>query len=348
MSGPLGAFTLLAVGLLPVLCFLVVLISLDSFKLVRLRTVLGLLALGALTAAASLFVNRALAGALELDATRLARYVSPFVEESLKGAIVIVLIARRRVGFLVDAAIIGFAVGAGFAAAENVYFFTALAQPRIAVWLIRGFGTAIMHGGVTASLAILSKAWADRKGSRSPVTYLPGWLLAVIVHSVFNHFILAPDLSTLVLLVVLPLIFVQVFRIGEARTREWLGTGFDTDAELLRLIGSGKVSESRIGSYLQSLKDKFPPTTVADIVCLLRLRLELSIRAKGILIMRKAGVSPPPDPEVRERFTELDYLEKNIGPTAIAALGPIFNFSDRDLWQYNMLQEGAGKGWMRR
>ena len=44
------------------------------------------------------------------------------VEESLKGALVIYLIVRRRIGFFVDAAIAGFAVGAGFATLENAYY----------------------------------------------------------------------------------------------------------------------------------------------------------------------------------------------------------------------------------
>lgn len=327
----------LAVGLLPVLCFLIALLSLDSFKLVRLRTVLLLLVVGGVVAAVSLQANRSIVALSGVGTATLARYIAPFVEETLKGAIVVFLIVRRRVGFLVDAAIVGFAVGAGFAAVENAHFAMALDQPRIAVWLVRGFGTAIMHGGVTASMAIISKSRADRGRRTSARGYLPGWAIAVAIHSGFNHFVLAPDLSTLVLLVVLPAIFVQVFQASERATREWLGTGFDTDAELLRIIREGKIGESRVGEYLRSIRERFSATTVADMICLLRLRLELSIRAKGILILREAGATPKPDPEVREKFAELRYLEKSIGPTGLAALHPILHFSDQDLWQYHLL-----------
>lgn len=328
----------LALGLLPVLVFLIALISLDSFKLVRLRTVLLLLAVGGIAAGVSLPVNGLVKELLGIDGATLARYAAPIVEETLKGAVVLYLILRRRVGFLVDAAIVGFAVGAGFATIENIHYLTVLEQSRMSVWLVRGFGTAIMHGSVTASMAIITRYRADRVGRTSPSTYLPGWLLAVAIHSGFNHFILAPDLATLLLLAVLPVVFVQVFRISEAKTREWLGTGFDTDSELLQIINEGKVSESRVGEYVRSIQNRFSPTTVADMICLLRLRLELSIRAKGILILRKAGVTPQPDPEVRGKFTELRYLEKAIGPTGLAALHPILHFSDRDLWQYHLLE----------
>jgi RsiW-degrading membrane proteinase PrsW (M82 family) len=327
----------LAVGLLPVIGFLLALIGLDSYKLVSLRRVLALLALGGLAAAASLPANRAVSAVLDLDSTSLARYAAPAVEELLKGALVAWLILRRRIGFLVDAAIAGFAVGAGFATVENVHYALTLGSPRLGVWLVRGLGTAVMHGAATACLAIMAKTLADRRGKATLAVFLPGWLLAVLLHSIFNHFFLAPDLSTLALLTVLPLVFVGVFRVSEERTREWLGTGFDTDAELLEMLHSGNLEGSRIGAYLKSLQELLPPAVVADMLCLLRLRLELSISAKGILLLKKAGIPPPLDPDVGEKFKELEFLEQEIGKTGIAALQPILSFSDRDLWQHHML-----------
>lgn len=333
-----GAHLLL--GLAPVLVFLLALIVLDSYKLVRLRAVAGLLLAGGLCAGASYLVNLGLGRWLVLEPLSLARYVAPVIEELLKGLVIAALIFNRRIGFLVDAAICGFAVGAGFATVENVHYLTVLANPGLLVWLIRGFGTAIMHGGVTAILAIMAKSLSDRRGDAVAAVFLPGLLLAIALHSAFNHFFLAPDLTTLVILLVLPLFFVMIFRASEERTREWLGSGFDTDAELLRQINAGKVSESRIGGYLEVLKLKFDGRTVADILCLLRLRLELSIRAKGILLMRRAGFALAPDPELDERFAELRYLEKTIGATGLRALAPIFHMSNRDLWQYHMLARG--------
>jgi len=72
---------------------------------------------------------------------------------------------------------------------------------------------------------------------------------------------------------------------------------------------------------------------------LLRLRAELSVRAKGILMMQKAGFEPPPDPSVRAKFREVAYLERSIGPTGLLALEPFSHTSSRDLWHRNMLSE---------
>ncbi len=330
----------LLLGLLPVFCFLISLILLDSYKLVPLHRVAQLIAAGGLAAVVSLFVNRTLVESTLLGGTTLVHWGAPAVEELLKGAVIAVLFLRRRIGFQVDAAISGFAVGAGFAALENLYTFLTLADPSVPLWVVRGFGTAVMHGSVTAIMAMVCKLMVDRRGSPRPWILLVGWLSAAALHSLFNRFLFSPNLSTILMLTVMPGLFVGVFQLSELRTRDWLGAGFDTDAELLEIIGSGKVGESHVGMYLRELEGRFPPTTVADMVCLLRLRVELSIRAKGLLLARKEGFNLPRDPEMKARFAELEYLEHEIGTTGLLALKPVFHMSDRDLWQYHSLMGG--------
>ncbi len=249
------------------------------------------------------------------------RFIAPAIEELLKGAVIVFLLVKRRIGFLVDAAIFGFAVGAGFALVENPSYFLILEDRSLALWVVRGFGTAVMHGGVTAIFAMISKTLADRNGGARAWIFLPGFLVAWTLHSIFNHFFFSPYLSTVLILAVLPVFFITVFALSERRTRDWLGVGFDTDAELLELIGEGRVSENRIGRYLEELRERFPATTVADMLCLLRLRAELSIRAKGVLLAREAGFTLPPDPEMDDRLAEIEYLEQAIGPTG-SALSP--------------------------
>lgn len=334
---PMEAGVRILLGLLPVFSFLLTLILLDGYKLVRPRWVVFLIAAGALAAAVSIEINGAILDHTQIDPGWLVRIIAPAIEELLKGAVIVFLLLRRRVGFLVDAAIFGFAVGAGFALVENPAYFFALEDRGLALWVVRGFGTAVMHGGVTAIFAMVSKVLADRSGHARSWTFVPGFFVAWTLHSIFNHFFFSPYVSTVLILVVLPTFFVVVFHFSERSTREWLGVGFDTDAELLELIGEGRISESRLGAYLEELRERFPPATVADMLCLVRLRAELSIRAKGVLMARKAGFTLPPDPEMDDRLTEVEYLEKAIGPTGLFALNPVVNMSDRDLWQINAL-----------
>ena len=62
-----------------------------------------------------------------------------------------------------------------------------------------------MHGGTTAIFAIVSKS---RRVSL-------GFVIAFILHSLFNHFILSPAMSTLVIVLILPPLLVVVFAQSE-------------------------------------------------------------------------------------------------------------------------------------
>ena len=325
----------LLLGLIPVVLFLASLILMDSYKLVSRKSVVAALAAGAAAAFVALLANRLLMN-LHIDETILRRVAAPLVEETLKAVYVVYLIRSARVGFLVDAGILGFAVGTGFALVENLYYAGATRDHGLGLWLVRGLGTAVMHGCATAIVAILSKSLADRRSSGPVLLVLPGIALAAAAHALFNSFILSPLVSTVAMLIAMPLLVGLVFERSDKATRDWLGVGLDADAELLESIESGRVADTPVGAYLSSLR-RFPGPVVADMLCLLRIHLELSLRAKGILIARAAGVDLPVDEQVRANFQEMEYLERSIGKTGKMAILPFLRTSSRDLWQLYML-----------
>jgi RsiW-degrading membrane proteinase PrsW (M82 family) len=327
-----------ALGFMPVLLFLGGLVFMDGYKLVSRRAVLQALAAGLLAAAVAGLVNRGALDVLHVPPPLVRRYVAPLFEECLKAAFVVWLVRSHRVGFMVDAGILGFAVGTGFALLENTYYMGALADYRPLVWVVRGLGTAIMHGSTTAIVGIVAKDLSDRHGSTALRWFLPGLAVAVIVHSFFNHLVLNPMLTAALLLVVMPLLLVLVFERSEQATSAWLGSSFDSDVELLEILLNEEIRDSRVGRYLESLKARFPGEVVADMLCLLRVYLELALRAKGILIARAAGVGVTPDERVRANFAELRYLERSIGRTGRLAILPFMRTSSRDLWQLHMLE----------
>jgi hypothetical protein len=252
--------------------------------------------------------------------------------------VLVALIRANRIGFLVDAAILGFAVGAGFAVVENVHYRQLVPDAALGIWIVRGFGTAIMHGGVAAIFAIMGLALRERAASNAAHLFLPGFALALVLHSAFNHMFLSPMLSTAAVLAVLPPLLYAVFRRSEAAVGEWLGRGFDRDAEMIELIESGRFSAAPVGRYLHSLRARFDGPIVADLLCYLRLHTELALRAKGVLMMRDNGFEAPVDAETRAKLDELAYLEKSIGRTGMLALRPLVHANHRDLWQLYMLK----------
>jgi hypothetical protein len=128
------------------------------------------------------------------------------------------------------------------------------------------------------------------------------------------------------------------FTQSERSLRDWLDAGLDSDVSLLDSISSGKVSGTKAGEYLMTLQTRFAGPVVADMLNMLRIHLELAIRAKGILMMQGCGFKIPSDPEITARFEELKYLEKSIGKTGMLAIAPILHNSSRDLWQIYMLK----------
>lgn len=327
-----------AVGILPVVLFLGALVLIDSYKLVALRAILLSVAAGAVAGLASYGVNITLRPALDLDVTRYSWYVAPVVEESLKAVFIASLLMRSKVGFVVDAAIHGFGIGTGFALLETLYYLRAL-DATLWTWIVRGFGTAITHGGATAIVAMVSKTLQDRRNAFRLHLLLPGLGVAVVLHSLYNHFLLHPLLATALIVLVLPSLSVAVFRHSERETSDWLGAGFDTDQELLRVVHTGQVSATPVGKYLATLRTRFSPEVIVDMMCLVRLRAELGIRAKGVLMLREAGFEAGHDPTLKDKFEELRYLENSVGRTGLLALHPFLHTGTRDLWQLNMLNE---------
>lgn len=331
-----------SLGFMPVLFFLLGLQFLDSFKLVRFRVIFLMLLTGTLLAALTYLLNGLLLNWSGLEFVHYSRYAAPVLEEFLKAAVILYLCLSHRVGFLVDAAIVGFALGAGFAVAENMHYWYTLEDAGVAVWVVRGFGTAIMHGGVSSIFAILTIAIHESRGGSFLLSAGPGLVTAIVVHSIFNHFLLTPVLSALLVVVLLPPLLILVFQRSARSLHDWMELDFDADAELIQQLDSGDFETTKVGRYLQELRAYYDERVVRDMLCYLRIYTELSMYAKGMMVMRKHGVEPPMDDSVEPRFEEMRLLEKSIGRAGLYALQPFLDVNRRDLWHLNVLAENQG------
>ena len=207
-----------------------------------------------------------------------------------------------------------------------------------------------MHGGTIAIFAIITKNIMDRKNEFKLYQIIPGFLFVILynlfpglifaygLHSFFNHFVLDPIIITLLQLILLPMIIAFVFNRSEHTLKEWMETGMDTDVELLEQINEGKLSSTHVGVYLSSLEKNFTGPVIADMLCYVKNNIELSIQAKGALLMKQAGVPVVIDGETKDKLKEIKYLEKSIGPIGKRAITPMLPNSTRDLWQIYMLK----------
>jgi len=327
----------ITISISPVLIFLVILIIIDSYKLIKLWSIITTIIIGCIVAVICFLLNVWLLDIIKISFQNYSKYLAPIIEESAKACFVFYLFKSKKLGFPVDSAIFGFAIGAGFAAVENMYYIYALENSNIFLWIIRGFGTAVMHGGTTAIFAIVAKSLSDRYASFQFYLFLPGLFAAILIHSFFNHFIISPVVLTVAQLIILPSLLYFIFHQSEILLRDWLELGLDVDVFLLEEINSGKFSQTKIGKYLSALKDKFSSDIIVDLLCYIRIHLELSIRAKGILLLKESGFPVTVDQEIKDKLSELQYLERSIGKTGKLAISPILHTSTRDLWQLYLL-----------
>jgi protease PrsW len=325
-------------SLIPVVLFLSGLLVFDSFKLIRYFCLLQCIGWGLVAAALALFLNLWLQEYSSNNYLHFSRYIAPIVEETLKAIFMVWLVVRKRTGFTIDAAIYGFSIGTGFALAENIHaIVTAPANPGWGVWLLRGFGTATMHGGCTALFAVLFIHGIQR---RIPnwLSFLPAWIIALFLHSGYNHFIFNPLLQTALILIVLPAILTIVFYFTTRSLRNWLEVKFINEIELLGMLRSGKITESNTGAYLKSLQRHIKPELLLDIYCYLSLYLELSIAAKRNILLKECGFPAIISSDIPGKLQEFKHLGARIGKTGKLALQPLLNLSQRELWNINQLR----------
>jgi len=328
-----------SIALLPVVLFLVGLVQLDAFKLVRLRTVLELMAAGAVAAGVGYLVNNYEYRHFSGDFQSYSRWISPWIEEGLKAFLIVFMLRTRRVGLPVDAGIAGFAIGTGFALVENVYYLASRPDMALAVQVIRGFGTAIMHGGTATVMSMVSVMLYEQRPHRGPLLLLPGFLAAVLLHAGFNFLLLKPVLATLAILGVLPPLIYLVFAQSERTLRDWLETDLDHKVLMLQSITSGTFLDSSAGRYLQALRDRFRGEDLADMLCCLRLHGELALRAKGLLLLRECGAEVlPEEDDIRDKLAELEQLKRTIGRAGVLALRPLMMSTGKDIWALTLLR----------
>ena len=329
------------IALLPVIALVVVLDHLDSHRLLGARFILKVYIAGGIIAFISAFVNGFVLDYSQISFLNYTRYGSPIIEETLKASVLIFLFRTNRIGFLIDAGILGFTVGAGFSFVENIYYLNMASDAHYGAWFVRGFGTAIMHGGATAIFAILAQTLTERHLKMNPLLYLPGLLAAIVLHSIFNHFPVSPVLSTAVTLLILPTLLFMLFERNTVSIHNYLEVDFNSHKRLLRQIEHGDFTGCEAGRFLLDLKQVVAGSAARDMVYYFHLHTELVLSAEQLLLAREQGLKVSIDKEIIEKLTEFHGLEKSIGKAGMKALRPHLHFSHKELWEVHLLDDEA-------
>ncbi len=333
------------VALVPVLVMLVLFIWLDVFKLMTFWETVGLLLLGAVTAGAAYPLSGVFIDALPLGFSNYSRFVAPWIEEFIKGLAVIGLFWFNRIGYKLDAVISGFAIGAGFSVVENILYLTRFPELAANVWMVRGLGTAVMHGTTCAVLAATAHEFAERetRGASSEfdfnlLWFVPGLLIAVAIHTGFNQFPDKPLLAMIAILAVAPFVIMGIFRFGAVEAQQWLNEERAGTRAALEAWQAGRFPDDESGRRISALVGRSDEKTAARMREYCQVLTWLLLQAEDTLHDQVADTEKL-HVEGKSAFARLESLKRELGKANVATLRALLPFSRNDYWEISELEE---------
>ncbi len=326
-----------SVALLPVLIMLGLFVWLDVFKLMTIKETVSLLLLGALTAGATYPVSGTFLDALPLGFSNYSRFVAPWIEELVKGLAIVGLFWFNRIGYKLDAVISGFAIGAGFSVVENIIYLTRFPELTANVWMVRGLGTAVMHGTTAAVLAATAHEFAERETrgavaeyTFNPLWFIPGYLIAVAIHTAFNQFPSEPLLAMIGILAVAPFVIMAIFRFGAIEAQHWLNEERAETRAALAAWEAGKYPDDESGRKIAALISRSDKATAGRLREYCQLLTWLLLQAEETL-----------HSQVEE--SEKLHIEGKAAFARLATLKALLPFSRNDYWEISELEERLGR-----
>lgn len=332
-------------ALAPALALLIAYDRLDTFELVRLPDLAKTLAAGAVISVISFLINGRSLDALPIAFSDYSRYVAPFVEEGLKAAFIAWLLLSARIGFTIDAAIQGAALGVGFAVCENGYYLLLVDKANLGVWIVRGFGTALMHGGATAVFAVLGHALIAGRERGRLLALVPGFLVAALAHAAYNQLPDRPLLAMGGALIATPMLLLAAEYLGTRTADRRLKQEYDSHVHMLEELETGAGEAGRI---VGALTRRMNPARAAELIAYLKLHLGLVAEAEERLLAMEEGRTPPPDPTLKARFERLHAAEKKLGHAVLCSLRAHLHFTREEMWELHHLEADARTGLRRR
>jgi len=333
-------------ALVPVLVLLAIFTWLDAFKLMSLKEILVLLVLGGIAAIAVYPISGRLIDTLPIGFSNYSRFVAPWIEEAFKAAVIIMLFGLNRIGYKLDAVISGFAIGAGFSVIENIIYLTIYPNYGAGTWLVRGLGTAVMHGTTLAILAAIAHELAERETRDAasefdfrPWWFIPGFLAAVAIHTLFNQFPEHPLLAMLGAAMFAPIALMAIFNFGTSEAQSWLVAERAEHKAQLDALRGGSWPDSPSGKKIAALAERLGPDVAPRVRRYWELQAYLVGEAEETLLEESEGDAEYDLAELRAAFAERDELRRALGTSAFAQLSQLLPFSRNDEWELSELKQ---------
>ena len=287
---------------------------------------------------------------MPLGFSNYSRFVAPWIEEFIKGLAVVGLFWFNRIGYKLDAVISGFAIGAGFSVVENILYLTRYPELAANVWMVRGLGTAVMHGTTCAVLAATAHEFAERetRGAAAEFDFNLLWFVPGLLVAVAHPYRLQP----------IP----RQAAAGDDRHPRRRAVRHHGDLPLRRRRGPAMAVRGARGDTRRARPPGKPassPTTKAAARSRRWWRARTTIWRRRIreycqlltwlLLQAEDTLHDQVEDteklhiEGKSAFERLDRLRRDLGKSNVAALKAMLPFSRNDYWEISELEERLGR-----
>ena len=334
-----------SLALVPVLVMLAMFVWLDVFKLMTLWEMLGLLVLGGFTAVLTYPISGVFIDQLPIGYSNYSRFAAPVIEETVKALALVLLFRLNRIGFKLDAVISGFAIGAGFSVVENIIYLTRFPGLLPPTWMVRGLGTAVMHGTTVAIVAAIVHELAERETREAAskfdfnlLWWVPGLIIAISLHMAFNQFPDQPLLAMIGTLAAAPFIMMGLFKFGAQEAQGWLAEESAQHRTALEAWRSGGYPDDESGHRIAALVARSDPAAARSIRDYCEHMTALVLAAE-MALHKQSEDADRIEIDARDTMQRIETARRDMGRTTFAALKPLLPFSRNDYWEVSELKE---------
>jgi hypothetical protein len=203
-----------------------------------------------------------------------------------------------------------------------------------------------MHGTTLALLAAIAHELAERENREAAgdfrfnlLWFLPGYLVAVAIHTAFNQFPDRPLLAMMGAAIFAPIAIMAIFHFGTAEAQAWLAAETAEHQTQLDALRAGNWPDSPSGRRISALAERLGAEGAKRVRRYWELQAWLVLEAEQAMMEEAAGDATIDGAQIRSALAELDGLKRALGKSTFTALRALLPFSRNDYWEVGELRQ---------
>jgi protease PrsW len=187
-------------------------------------------------------------------------------------------------------------------------------------------------GAIAHRLTVRDIHHAAREYHFKPWRFIPGYFVAVAIHTLFNQFPSQPMLAMLGTALIAPMTLMAILRFGTNEATEWLTEEREAHRALLATLYAGSFPDTPGWRKIAALAEREDGQTAERIREYVLVLTRLIVSEEDVLL-RQSHDTHRVETDGRKQFARLDELKQELGSTTVHALTSLLPFSRADYWE---------------